>query len=178
MRPRRQAGFSIIELVVTLGVFAVLLGVGLPSFLHWMQNQQIRAAADALSSGLQVAKNEAVRRNARVQLQLVNISGWRINLANDPNGDPIQAREHGEGSPNVTVTTFPQGADTVTFNSLGRVVTNQDGSPSLNRVLIENPILQTADMRPLNVVIPTAGGSRMCDPKVPATDPRSCPVFP
>lgn len=178
MGARRQRGFSLVEIVVTFGVLAVLLGVGLPSFLHWMQNTQIRAAAEALTAGLQVAKNEAVRRNVRVQLQMVNITGWRINLANDPNGEPIQSREHQEGSPNVVATTFPGGADTVTFNSLGRVVTNQDGSVTLNRVLFENPILATADMRPLNVVIPAAGGVRMCDPKVSPGDPRACPTFP
>ena len=180
MAARPQAGFTLVEVLVSLAVLATLLAVGLPSYLTWMQNSQIRTAAESITNGLQVAKNEAIRRNARVQFQLTNLTAWQINLASDPGGTPIQARFHEEGSPNTIVTLFPDStATTVTFNSLGRVVANADGTTTLTRVFIENPVLSTTDMRPLNVVIPSAGGVRMCDPKVAAGDPRACPaVFP
>ena len=181
MSARAQAaGFSLVEILVSMAVLGTLLAVGLPSYLTWMQNAQIRTAAESISNGLQVAKNEAIRRNARVQFQLTNLTAWQINLASDPGGTPIQARAHEEGSANAIVTMFPDNtATTVTFNSLGRVVSNADGTTTLTRVLIENPVLNTTDMRPLNVVIPQYGGVRMCDPKVAAGDPRGCPaVFP
>src|SRR5260221_13335306 len=67
-----QRGFTIIEVMITLAVIGVLLGLGAPGFIEWLQNQQIRAAAEATLNGLQVARGEAVRRNTPVRFQLVS----------------------------------------------------------------------------------------------------------
>ena len=40
-------------MMITLAVFALLLMVGLPSMTTWMQNQQIRTAAEGIQAGLQ-----------------------------------------------------------------------------------------------------------------------------
>jgi type IV fimbrial biogenesis protein FimT len=74
--------------------------------------------------------------------------------------------------PQVTAT--PAGATVVTFNSLGMVTTNADGTPSIAQVDVADPAVPVARARPLRVTV--AGGSvRMCDPYFAAgTDPRAC----
>ena len=67
-----QRGFTIIEVMISLAVIGVLLALGVPGFVEWLQNQQIRAAAEATLNGLQVARGEAVRRNTPVRFQLVS----------------------------------------------------------------------------------------------------------
>jgi type IV fimbrial biogenesis protein FimT len=67
-----RRGFTIIEVMISLVVIGVLLGLGAPGFIEWLQNQQIRAAAEATLNGLQVARGEAVRRNTPVRFQLVS----------------------------------------------------------------------------------------------------------
>lgn len=69
---RQKAGFTLIELVITLAVLAILLAFGLPSFSTWTQNSQIRTAAGAIQNGLQLARSEAVRRNAPIRFQLTS----------------------------------------------------------------------------------------------------------
>ncbi len=67
-----QNGFTLIELMISLVVLGVLISLGAPGFVEWLQNQQIRAAAEATLNGLQVARGEAVRRNTPVRFQLVS----------------------------------------------------------------------------------------------------------
>jgi type IV fimbrial biogenesis protein FimT len=67
-----QRGVSLVELLVGLTIVAILLGTGVPSFFNWIQNTQIRTAAESIQSGLQLARSEAVRRNASIRFQLTD----------------------------------------------------------------------------------------------------------
>ncbi len=129
-----QRGLNIIEIMISLAVLGVLIGLGAPGFAEWLQNQQIRAAAEATLNGLQVARGEAVRSNTPVRFQLVSdltstcvlasdsvtapVSvSWVVSLR-DPTGkcdtkadpaDPanpqiVQSRTSAEGSPNAVAT--------------------------------------------------------------------------
>lgn len=58
-----QGGFSIIEIAVTLVVLGMLLASAVPSMSAWVRNAKLRNQAESLQTGLQQARNEAVRRN-------------------------------------------------------------------------------------------------------------------
>lgn len=64
----RSRGFTLIELMVTLVVLAVVMGIAAPSFSDMINRNRLTAAANELVSALQVARMEAIRRNARVML--------------------------------------------------------------------------------------------------------------
>ena len=178
MRRAAQLGMSLIEIMVAIAIVATLIAMAMPSYSTWIQNTQIRTAADAILNGLQTAKNEAIRRNSAMQFRLVNATNtkWEVNPKSDPDLVPPEfSRAAEEGSPNATIVLTPGGADTVTFSALGRVVSNADASPSLSMVEVDNPLIAVvADRRKLRIVIPPGGAIRMCDPKVAAGDPRSC----
>ena len=64
-------GFTPIELMVVLVMIGVLLVTLAPSMIEWLRNLQVRSAAESISTGLQKARAEAVRRNQNVYFSLV-----------------------------------------------------------------------------------------------------------
>jgi len=175
---RLARGFSVLEVIVVVGIIGLLLSLGVPSFFTYTQNMQIRSAAEQITAGLQIAKNEAIRRNSQAELALVNNTGWVITeVTSSGNRNILQSRDANEGSVNVTSVVLPAGTAAVTFNGMGRVVSvNDDGTPPLTQIDLDNPKISTvADRRHLRIVIPIGGAVRMCDPQVSGTDPRTCP---
>jgi type IV fimbrial biogenesis protein FimT len=170
--------------------------VGLPSFSIWMQNTKIRTGAESVLAGLQLARNEAVRRNTVVRFQFVNNftnscalsnnSGNWIVSQDDPAGNcnvapsdtvaprTIQFKSAIEGSTDVTISaTNSTGAAStfVAFNGLGRVT----ATTQIARIDVDSSVLAAADSRDLRILITPGGQVRMCDPNVSsASDPRYC----
>jgi type IV fimbrial biogenesis protein FimT len=171
-----QGGFTLVEMMVALAVFALLVLAALPNFRIWMQNTQIRTAAEGILNGLQFARAEAVRRNVNVELQMVGTSGWNARIASS--GQIVQSRTSGEGSGSAAATVFPAGATKTTFNGLGRQVTNLDGSEPITHLAIDSSAIPAADTRQLCITVGTGGVVRMCDPQVAESDTRACLPFP
>lgn len=170
-----QRGATLVEMLIGIAILAILIAVGLPSYTAWIQNTQIRTAAESVLNGMQLARNEAVRRNASVQLVLGAQSTWTISVPGT--AEQIQTRSYGAGSKNVTVTKTPATATTITFSSLGRVVANADASATITQLDFDVPtsILAATASRNLRILVSAGGNVRMCDPTVTdATDPRYC----
>jgi type IV fimbrial biogenesis protein FimT len=66
----RQHGFTLWELLMTLLVGGVLLGIGVPNVMEFQRNGAMTAAANDLVTGVLVARTEAVKRQAPVTLCL------------------------------------------------------------------------------------------------------------
>src|SRR5690625_1849031 len=63
---RRSAGFSLVELMITIAVLAVIIAISAPSFTGVFNNNRLTARANELVASLQSARSEALRRNAPV----------------------------------------------------------------------------------------------------------------
>ena len=180
----RHHGFSLIELLITIAIFSITLTFGVSSYRIWVQNTQIRNAAESIQNGIQRARAEAVKRNRNVEFVLENDSNWVVWVtpAEDlipPGGDgirdEIERRSSGEGSNNVTSTVTPGGATTITLNSLGAIVANADASATLTQVDLDSSVLDAADSRNLTVTIGLGGIVRMCDPNLAhGSNPQAC----
>jgi type IV fimbrial biogenesis protein FimT len=74
LRPRLgfSRGFTLIELMVGVTIMAILLTLAVPNFANWIRNAGIRTGADAIVSGLQLARSEALKRNTIVRFQLTS----------------------------------------------------------------------------------------------------------
>ncbi|WP_341707783.1 GspH/FimT family pseudopilin [Halopseudomonas sp.] len=64
----RSRGFTLIELMVTITVAAVLLTIALPSFVNTTLNSKLRATANNLSAAAMLARSEAIKRNSATRL--------------------------------------------------------------------------------------------------------------
>jgi len=198
-----QRGSTLIELMIGIAIVGTLLALGIPGFSAWIQNTQVRTAAESVQNGLQLARAEAVRRNTDVQLAQTG-ANWTVGCATaiEP-GCPatIQARSGAEGSANAAITpseVLSSGAaagtavftGTVIFNGLGRVNTTSLGAGNNASFLVTNiqdkcvacaagstwsdcPTT-TGQMRCLRVVVSTGGQIRMCDPAMLTSTPQGC----
>lgn len=68
LRPATAAGFTLLELLVTLVVLVILIAVALPAQSRVVARTQVTTAANELFVGLQFARQESLRRNVQVQL--------------------------------------------------------------------------------------------------------------
>jgi type IV fimbrial biogenesis protein FimT len=65
---RRPAGFTLVELMVVLTVMAILLLIAVPSFDGIRLSSRLSAYATELLAGSQLARTEAIKRNAPVTM--------------------------------------------------------------------------------------------------------------
>jgi len=197
----RQRGFTLIELVVTMTVLALLLLAAVPSLGRWLDNTRIRNVTESLQGGLQLARSEAIRRNQNISFWLVELSdpallsadctlsprsgSWVVSVyaptrhcADAPSTDSspmlVSARPVGDAGGNVTVVAT-QGDGSTPAQSVSfdgfGRVTNPDAIGQID-VTGNNP---DAAYRNMRIAVSTAGLVRMCDPRVTlATDPRRC----
>jgi type IV fimbrial biogenesis protein FimT len=70
MDKRQQYGFTLWELLMTLLVGGVLLGIGVPNVMEFQRNGAMTATANDLVTGVLMARTEAVKRQAPVTLCL------------------------------------------------------------------------------------------------------------
>jgi type IV fimbrial biogenesis protein FimT len=61
-------GFTLIELMVAIMVLSILLGIAVPSFRDAALGSRLTGYANDLVAGVQIARSEAIKRNAPVML--------------------------------------------------------------------------------------------------------------
>lgn len=193
---RTQRGMTLIEVMIGLGIVTFLLAVGMPSFARWLQDAQNRTAAESVLNGLQLARMEALRRNAQVRFRLTDSNGkvaWSVGCKDVTVDCPavIQSRLPQESGPNARVgvskvaiprptpvghfgTAISSGtglAADVIFDGTGRAPDNS--GTDIKRIDITNATTSVA--RRYVLTISPGGQVRMCDPALAfASNPQGC----
>jgi type IV fimbrial biogenesis protein FimT len=64
--PNAQRGFTLFELMITLAVAGTLAAIAVPNMRDFMRNNRLASSANDLLRSVQVARSEAVKRQATV----------------------------------------------------------------------------------------------------------------
>lgn len=199
----QQRGFTLVEMIVTVAILALLGALAMPSMIGWVRNNKIRTVSDSLQNGLRMAQAEATRRSRQVVFSLTNDkpaangytavadgSNWAISTVAAMTGEDSAFIEAGilrDVGSNVVIT----GPGAICFNSIGRVVTNTSpgvtgascgpppGTPPVHSYVVRMSDEVSGD-RPLRVTVALGGQVRLCDPAKTLSNshPDGCPASP
>ncbi|MGH8027964.1 MAG: GspH/FimT family pseudopilin [Pseudoxanthomonas sp.] len=129
MSRRQITGYTLLELMVTVAIAAILLGIALPSFQSSLRSNRVATATNEALASLALARSEAIRntRGAGVCASANGSScgadwnsGWLVWSDTDGDGaiDPGETIvRYSQGKASVTMTGT---AATLTFDRRGR----------------------------------------------------------
>ena len=76
-----SGGFSIIEQMVALAIFAIILGIGIPNFVPFIADQRVRVAISDIHHDLTSARADALSNARKIIIERTGATwkqGWRI----------------------------------------------------------------------------------------------------
>jgi len=105
-RRAAEQGFSLIELIVVIGLLGLIVLVGMPALDDWLERYRVRSAAQNLAADMQLQRMRAVSRNRQFRIAFDAANSQYTLFESDGGG--------GWTTIDPTANTLPQG---VTFSS-------------------------------------------------------------
>ena len=115
-------GFTLMELVITLAILAIMMAIAAPATSSWRKNAQYKAAAREVVSVLRRGRSQAVQQNQNTTVT-IDLSNHKYSLAGSdttfPNGITVEAKvalgDVWQKSGSFSVTFRPQGTSNQTI---------------------------------------------------------------
>lgn len=70
----KKSGFTLIDLMITLGIVAILLAMAIPDIKSWLSNYRLNIAARDIALSMQLAKMKAISINNYVSISFINVN--------------------------------------------------------------------------------------------------------
>jgi type IV fimbrial biogenesis protein FimT len=162
---RTMRGFTLIELILSLAVAAVLLGMAIPALHGTLRRSRSRTTANALANALRTTRMLAISHNQRALLcpshdgrhcsgDALWRNGWIVGVDRMRDGQP-------DDTPAMTWPALPASLRVVGSRGRRRVYFQPNGrSPGSNLSLLVCPV-HPQDSRILRVVVSNVGRVRI-----------------
>ena len=108
-RPRKVAGFTLIELMITIAVIAVLASIAYPSYTAQVRKSKRAAAKAELGEYAQRAERQHTLNNSYTNFKFVENSGTTIASPRDGSTAMYQVTFASTAANAFTITAVPQG---------------------------------------------------------------------
>lgn len=112
----KQYGFTLVELMVTIAIVAVLATIAVPSFSELTASQRVKAAASNLHISILRARSEAIKRDESVELVPI-AGGWAKGWVIQNRTDPVVVIERHNQVGNAVIS----GPASIRYRSSGRL---------------------------------------------------------
>lgn len=112
-----NTGFTLVELLVTIAVAAILATVAIPNFQNLLANNKLASDYNSILSAVNYTRSEAVKKRRDVTLSLSSTGGaWSLEVTYNDGVNDIVLKELEPVEAGVVVSNA-----TVAFNALGRL---------------------------------------------------------
>jgi prepilin-type N-terminal cleavage/methylation domain-containing protein len=88
---RRDAGFSLVELLAVVAIIAIMAAVALPSIARYVRNYRIKAATQQVAGELQSARMKAISKNVNLGVVFAIVSNTQYGYAVEDDLNPQRA---------------------------------------------------------------------------------------
>lgn len=115
---RRNDGFTVVELAISLATTAILVAIGYGAFREYAEATVARKVAVQVAADIGLARSHAIQR--RENVSLVATPATRQYVVRDTTGTVFDRRNFGAGSDlPIDTMIFSTSGDSLTFNSRG-----------------------------------------------------------
>ncbi|HEX8180624.1 MAG TPA: GspH/FimT family pseudopilin [Pyrinomonadaceae bacterium] len=113
-RAPRAAGFSMIELLLTVTVMAIIAGFAVFNIIRTRENTRLINAAHELQGYIEKARADAMRRHGTARIRVLNAASYEVGL--DLNGDGLTDANNDNNfdAADLRVVTLPPGVNFIT----------------------------------------------------------------
>lgn len=132
---KKNNGVSLIELMVSLSIMAILAAIASPNFTNWIGSLSVKNNSENIYAGLSLARTEALKTNQLVEFQLESNGSWKI--VNPINSDVLKQNKL-KNTDTINFTLLPSDANKISFNGFGIAVNNQDDSPNISQIKVSS----------------------------------------
>lgn len=199
----RASGFTLLELMVTVSVAALLIAAAIPTFGNWINNAKVRSVAESLQNSIRLAQAEALSRGQQTVLVLTsgtpawnstpaaNGANWAVHAQPLANSADAAATASATTHPYIDGSTAANkygvaltGPALLCLNSAGRVISstsvavpNAGGATCAAAPVTYEIKHGTSVDRIYRVMVSLGGKVRMCDANktLSSSNPDGCP---
>lgn len=201
---QRVMGVTLIELIVTISIAALLVAAAIPAFGNWINNAKVRSVAESLQNSLRLAQAEALSRGQQTVLVLTSSTpawnstpiadgrNWAVHAQPLANSADASATASASTHPYIDGSTYATqhgiaiaGPALLCFNSSGRMVSSTSVAvPNAGAATcatapatyeIKHGTTASVD-RTYRVIVSLGGKVRMCDANktLSSSNPDGC----
>lgn len=144
-------GFTLIELMITIAIAAILMALAAPSFTRAIQDNRVTTQANDLLTSIAVARSEAIKRGQNVSMTPTAndfANGWCVHTGATCADGPIRRHEALNG---VNLAAAPAAA--LVFSAIGRKTI----PAGVQTFLLDPPTCTSGDQRRRSLAVIDTG---------------------